>query len=392
MKKYASLMAIVLSMMVIAGCTSHLSRLTPLNLSGDYYNYIQPSFDQYVEETENWLRQNRQFITSNHDKELAMNMPFELAPEQPTNKAVLFVHGLGDSPYSFSDLANTMTEQGFYVQTLLLPGHGSKPQDMMLPSYQDWQTMVDHYANLLKQQYDEVWLGGFSTGANLVTIHAIDQGDIDGLLLFSPGFQTQTPYLEKLTPLVAAFWDGYQTEENNLARYNSAPLNGAIAYSDSATALRNKLKQHTLTIPTLIAISEADSIIDPDVVKNLFETRFENSSNQLIWYGEQQQPNRRIVQKSMHLDQYKISTGSHMSPIFAPSNPYYGDKAEKIMCENSFSSDDTDRCNQGEPVWFSAWGYTESGKIHARLTWNPYYNELENNISRLIQSSTSKEG
>ncbi len=287
-------------MIVSAGCTSNLSRSLPLNLSGDYYNYIQPSFDLYLEETENWLRHNRDFITSNHSKELAMNMPFELTPDQPTNKAVLFVHGLGDSPYSFSDLANTMAEQGFYVQTLLLPGHGSKPQDMMLPSYQDWQITVDHYANQLKQEYDEVWLGGFSTGANLVTIHALDQGDIDGLLLFSPGFQTQTPYLEKLTPpLVAAFWDGYQAAENNLARYNSAPLNGAIAYSDSATALRDKLTLHTLTIPTLIAVSEADSIIDPDVVRNLFETRFKHASNQLIWYGgESKQPNHRIVQKN----------------------------------------------------------------------------------------------
>ncbi len=81
-----------------------------------------------------------------------------------------------------------------------------------------------------------------------------------------------------------------------------------------------------------------------------------------------------------------------MSPIFAPSNPYYGDKAEKIMCENSFSSGDTNRCNNGEPVWFSAWGYKERGKIHARLTWNPYYSELENNISQLVQTSASKEG
>lgn len=377
---------------VSAGCTSSLSRTLPLNQSGDYYNYIQPSFDKYLAETENWLRDNRHYLSANHRKELAMNMPFEQTPNTPTNKAVLFVHGLGDSPYSFSDLANSMSEQGFYVQTLLLPGHGSKPQDMMLPSYQDWQIVVDHYANMLKQEYDEVWLGGFSTGANLVTIHALDHDDVDGLLLFSPGFQSQAPYLEKLTPVVAALWDGYKAEENNLARYNSAPLNGAMAYSDSATTLRTKLAKRILTIPTLIAISEADSIIDPIAVKTLFETHFEHASNQLIWYGESKQNNRSIEQKTMLLGQYRISTGSHMSPIFAPSNPYYGEKAEKIMCENSLSSDETNRCNHGEPVWFSAWGYKEKGKIHARLTWNPYYSELENHISQLVQSSTSKEG
>ncbi|MBR9847694.1 MAG: alpha/beta fold hydrolase, partial [Algicola sp.] len=191
MKNNIYYLAIVILTTVCIGCSSTSISKTPLNQSGDYYNYIQPNFDRYLQETNTWLRNNRQYISSNHDKELDMNMPFEIIPKTATNKAILFVHGLGDSPYSFSDLANSMGEQGFRVQTLMLPGHGSKPEDMMQPSYFDWQAIVDHYANLLKNEYDEVWLGGFSTGANLVTIHAIERGNIQGLLLFSPGFQSQ---------------------------------------------------------------------------------------------------------------------------------------------------------------------------------------------------------
>ncbi|GAL11561.1 lysophospholipase [Vibrio astriarenae] len=308
----APLLGLVFSLI---GCVS--SGQNALQESPDYYNYIQPSFNQYLAVTHEWLSENRAYISKEQDKELAMNMPFDLVPENETNKAVLLVHGLGDSPYSFSDIAPSLQQQGFYVQTLLLPGHGSKPSDLMLPTYRDWQTIVDHYASLLKHEYDEVWLGGFSTGGNLVTIHAIENGNIDGLLLFSPGFQSKAPYLEKLAPLASIFFDGYSTQEDNLARYNSAPLKGAIAYSQSAAKLRDLLRDNRIEIPTLVVLSEADSIIDPEAVHDYYQHHFTHPSNQLLWYGESDIEQDTVTVSSMKLDGLRISTASHMSFVCA---------------------------------------------------------------------------
>ena len=381
-------MLIPLTALVITGCTIFKDTTNaPLNDSADYYQYIQPSYDDYLKITKHWLGENRRFITSNKSKELSMNMPFSLGDKHKVNKAILLVHGLGDSPYTFSDLAYSLQAQGFYVQTLLLPGHGSKPEDLMLPTYQDWQAFVDHYANLLKQDFDNVWLGGFSTGGNLVTIHAIEHGDINGLMLFSPGFQSKTPKLERLAPLAALFFDGYEAEEKNIARYTSAPLKGAIAYSDSAVKLRALLQQTTVTIPTLIAISEADSVVDPFAVKALYLNSFNNAANQLIWYGESTFDNESINSSSMKINALKVSTGSHMSPLFSPRNPYYGMKGEHLMCMNSFNDEANIACENGEEVWFSAWGYEEENKIHARLTWNPYYPALEKSLAKLVINS-----
>ena len=388
MKNLIRLLFVLPLLVVGFGCSNSAYSPAPtLNVSEKYYNYIQPIFADYLQETRTWLTTNRAYITSDHEKEIAMNMPFEMKPEQPTDKAILLVHGLGDSPYSYSDLALTLKEQGFYVQSLLLPGHGSKPDDLMLPNYSDWQDIVDHYANLLKQEYDQVWLSGFSTGGNLVTIHAIEQGDIDGLILFSPGFQSKAPFLEKLAPLASLFIDGFSAEEHNIARYTSAPIHGGIAYSESASKLRELLDENIITIPTLIAMSENDSVVDPKAVEELYIERFNNPYNQFIWYGETPQNIPSIQVKSMKLDNLKISTGSHMSPLYAPSNRYYGQNGERIMCMNSMDDDATARCEKGEEVWFSAWGYEEDGKIHARLTWNPYYTELEESIRLITQSS-----
>ncbi len=64
---------------------------------------------------------------------MALNAPFEIEPKDPSGKAILLVHGLSDSPYSFVDVANKLADQGFLVRVPLLPGHGAKPSDLMLP-------------------------------------------------------------------------------------------------------------------------------------------------------------------------------------------------------------------------------------------------------------------
>lgn len=381
MKASTVVAAVITALLSLTGCVA--SQPEPLYQSESYYNYIQPSFSKYLSVTKQWLADNRGYISEEHGKELAMNMPFELLPERMGNRAILLVHGLGDSPYSFSDLGRTLQQQGFYVQALLLPGHGSKPSDLKLAQYHDWQGIVDHYAKLLKENYDEVWLGGFSTGGNLVTIHSIESGGVDGLILFSPGFQSQAPLMEKLAPLAAVFFDGYTAKEDNMARYNSAPLNGAIAYSDSAARLRELLKKEKIAIPTLIALSEADSIIDPVVVSRLYREHFVYPENQLLWYGETNKAANSATSYSMKLAAMKISTASHMSPLFAPTNPYYGKNPEYRMCMNSMDSDKTTYCEQGGEVWWSAWGYEEEGKVHARLTWNPYYQQLEQTLMQV---------
>jgi len=369
---------------LLAGCASQ-RQLQPLHQSAQYYDYIQPSFAEYLEVSHQWLRLNRGFITKDIDKELAMNGPYQLKPKQTTDKAILLVHGLGDSPYSFSDLSQSLVKLGFHVQVLLLPGHGSKPEDLMLPSYLDWQQIVDHYAGLLKQEYGQVWLGGFSTGANLVTINAIQQQDVEGLLLFSAGFQSQAPYLEKLTPLLASFREwGWRGRETNLAKYT--PLNGAVAYTQSASRLRDLIKQRGLSIPTLMIQSELDSVIDANAVKGLFLEHISHPKSKMLWYGEAKQVEKAVEQYSMVLPDKRVSTGSHMGVLFSPTNSYYGFSGEKRVCQNGLEEEQRLYCENGGDVWYSAWGIQRQGKIHARLTWNPYYAELEQEIASITEA------
>lgn len=376
---------LLLAFLTVLTACSIRTAYTPLDQSPDYYPYIQSSFDEYAAVSKNWLKAHRQFISDDEDKELQMNAPYSLG-NPDSDKAVLLVHGLADSPYSFSDIAPSLVQMGFYVQVLLLPGHGSKPQDMMLPDYRDWQGIVDHYGQDLVDHYETVWLGGFSTGANLVTHFAIESGAVDGLLLFSPGFKSKAPFLERFTPLVASVTDwGWRSEENNLARYQSSAVNGANAYVKSAIAVRDLIKSNGIDIPALVVMSEQDSVIDAQGTYALVNDYFHHPRKKMLWFGDEPPIAPWIASFPAAVPQDRIVSSSHMSVLFAEDNDYYGMTGEKRYCENTVLKSKVAECEQAERVWYGAWGATHDDDPVARLTWNPFYSQMESAIREVTQ-------
>jgi esterase/lipase len=124
----------------------------------------QSSFAQYAAETSDWMARNRHFVTENHAEELSFHTPFEVRPEGEIRGAVLLVHGLGDSPWTFKDIAKRLAAEGYLVRTVILPGHGTKPADMIGVSDASWQRAVDEQMALLKKESGNVWIGGSNSG------------------------------------------------------------------------------------------------------------------------------------------------------------------------------------------------------------------------------------
>ena len=84
-----------------------------------------------------------------------LNSPFEKKPiNQKASKGILLVHGLGDSPGYFQDLAQELVSQGFLVRTVLLAGHASKPADLINVEFEQWENLVNHL--LLHMDIDEI--------------------------------------------------------------------------------------------------------------------------------------------------------------------------------------------------------------------------------------------
>lgn len=144
----------------------------------------QTSFADYQQQTRAWVNGHRAFQTLDKPTELAWNTPQEWRPVGTPRKGILLIHGLGDSPGSFIDIAPRLARQGFLVRTVLLPGHGTRPADMLNVSVDDWRRVVSEQAQILSREVPELWLGGFSTGANLALEYAMQHQQVNGMLLF----------------------------------------------------------------------------------------------------------------------------------------------------------------------------------------------------------------
>ncbi|KFC51517.1 hypothetical protein DK37_13655 [Halomonas sp. SUBG004] len=351
--------------------------------SGSLPPYDQESYDQYVRETRAWIANNRAFVSEDRDLEIALNTPFELRPDKPAKRGILLVHGLGASPWYFIDIATAMANDGWLVRSILLPGHGTRPADLMLADNEDWEKIISHHAALLAAEVDELWLGGFSTGGNLVTSHAFTDGNVDGLLLFSPGFYPGSSYLF-LAPALAYFWDWLDIDdEDNIATYQSLPTHGASLYYRTVSTVQKNLDTAHFDKPVLITMSQHDSVLDPNATLTAFQNRFPNRKSRFVWYGDTPQnlDDPRVTAFASHLPDRQISTFSHMNVLFAPENTYYGQVGSYLMLENG--QDGLTPPDDPETLWFGAWGLNDAEKYHARLTWNPYFDELLDDIREI---------
>ena len=350
-------------------------------------------YSQYLKQVEQFIRANRTFVSQDRESEIAMNMPFECGTHV-RDTGMLLVHGLGDSPYFFRDVAKSLCQAGIRVRTLLLPGHGTKPGDMLTVNYEQWQSETNFHIEVFSQKVDTLFIGGFSTGANLTTIASFYRDDIAGLVHFSPAFKSRffvsrlAPYIDSLFP-----WPNVENEDNP-SRYNSTAMPGFAAYQESVNRLQHLFNQRSesqrvLKLPVLMVLAEQDSVVDTEVVAKQFTQNFTHQSKCLIWQGETPPavPDNQVIMQTMKLPARHISAASHMSALFSPDNSLYGAQSRFRICDNGQGSEREAQCAAGEPVWFGPWGYNEDDKVHARLTYNPYFRDMIRQILAFTNKS-----
>jgi len=361
----------VLALVLSTGCASEVGK--------SHHPIRYESFAAYESHTLQRVTARRGSDRSNSLPMANLNAPQEWRPVGEARGGVLLVHGLGDSPWSFHDLAPELARQGFLVRSVLLPGHGTVPEDMLEVTLEDWRRTVAEQTALLKRDAGLVFLGGFSTGANLVLDEAYSTQGVAGLLLFSPAFRSSVPF-GWVTPLLRHLrpWLVHPDTETETipVRYSNVPTNGFAQFYRSSLLAQKHLASGSFDKPVLMVLAASDSVVDTEHAVATFRTRFLNPASRLVWYGappQGTQADERILTRPDSLPTLRISQFSHMGVLFAPDNPLYGRNGTLRLCRNSRDMQATKACRESSEIWFSEWGYHEQGKIHARLTFNPYF-------------------
>lgn len=354
------------------------------------------SFEQHRALAVQRLAADRRMADHGAEEEIEWNAPREWRPRGEPRGGVLLIHGLGDSPWTFSDIGPALAEDGYIARAVLLPGHGSKPEDMLDVTYEDWQRVADQQVRDLLRETDTVFVGGFSTGANLAVVSAIRTPQVSGMLLFSPGIRARTGLgavtipLRHVVPWVMGRPEAGRTMQSEV-RYSGVPTNGLAQFHRSSRAARRALARGDFAKPVLMVVASGDSVLDTDYLAALFSDRFPHPASRLVWYGDAPEEgfgDRRIHRVDDRMPALRISQFSHMGVMHSPANPLYGIDGELRICRNSRREEDTRACEAGSEVWYADWGYREPGKVHARLTFNPLF-EWQAGIMRSVLQQAS---
>ena len=100
---------------------------------------------------------------------------------------VLLVHGFTGAPPSMRPWGEFLHSKGYTVRVPLLPGHGSKAEDLNEVTWQEWPDKVTKELSELQNTCDTIFLFGLSMGGGIVlNVAESNNVAIKGIVLVNP--------------------------------------------------------------------------------------------------------------------------------------------------------------------------------------------------------------
>ncbi|WP_022944961.1 alpha/beta hydrolase [Pseudoalteromonas ruthenica] len=385
-----------------------------------------PSFATYLRRANQWLKthnprahtpcpvntatvqllQQQQQLPANTQVHHLLS-PFELRQHNNDKVALLF-HGLTDSPFSYHSLAAYFYRQGFTVQTVLLPGHGSAAAQLQDTEFSQWQQLARYAINRAANEFEQVVIGGYSTGAALAMAELVaepDRANIRALMLWSPASEphNKNGWLAKWIDRVPFVNWIDKDADIDFAKYESFPFAAAaLAHQAMSRISQDALTEAELpNIPLFVVQSEVDTTIDARATLNMLKVwhdpqkRPQTRHDMLVFYG-QQQAAKALLGAAFDIRSYSCQRGqppcedvidiSHIGVVNAPQHPYYGRQGLYRNCGSYLEDDDRYRqCKVGEVIVGerTAANLSQQRPLK-RLTYNPFYAQLEQDMSAFL--------
>ncbi|GEO79956.1 hypothetical protein ROR02_00870 [Pararhodospirillum oryzae] len=204
---------------------------------------------------------------------------------------VLLIHGLSDSPFTMRDLGTTLAtlpERCLLVRSILLPGHGTVPGDLLRVDENAWRAAVRYGVESFADRVDRVHVVGYSLGATLAVDLVLNAKPttpaVASLVLLAPALGADNRFPIHKIPfgfdmfagglaLAAGFGperDWLRIDEDlDFARYESFPL---VSLRQLMTLMGETVAApRPLPMPVFMAVAAEDSVIDTKAALTFFE-------------------------------------------------------------------------------------------------------------------------
>lgn len=179
---------------------------------------------------------------------------------------VLLCHGFTGSPQSLRPWAEHLAERGLTVSLPLLPGHGTRWEDMALTGWQDWYAEVDRALRTLRDRCERVFVAGLSMGGALALRLAAKHGeDVAGVVVVNPankvhGLSAYTlPVSRHFVRTTKGIASDIAKEGGAEIGYDRVPLHAAHSLRTFFRLVDGELPQ--VTQPLLLLRSAQDHIV-----------------------------------------------------------------------------------------------------------------------------------
>ncbi|MDX2530006.1 alpha/beta hydrolase [Streptomyces europaeiscabiei] len=181
---------------------------------------------------------------------------------------VLLCHGFTGSPQSLRPWAEHLAARGLTVALPLLPGHGTRWEDLRPTGWQDWYAEVDRELRALRERCAHVFVAGLSMGGALALRLAAKHGDaVAGVMVVNPANKVHGPAAHAL-PLLRHFVPTTKGITSDIAKegveevgYSHVPLHAAHSLRNFLRLVDGELPQ--VTQPLLLLHSPRDHVVPP---------------------------------------------------------------------------------------------------------------------------------
>lgn len=182
--------------------------------------------------------------------------------------AVLLCHGFTGSPQSLRPWAEHLAAQGLTVSLPLLPGHGTRWEDLRITGWQDWYAEVDRELRLLCERREKVFVAGLSMGGALALRLAAKHGDaVSGVVVVNPANKVHglaahaLPVVRHLVPATKGIASDIAKPDSRELGYDRVPLHAAHSLRQFFRIVDGELPQ--VTQPVLLLHSPQDHVVPP---------------------------------------------------------------------------------------------------------------------------------
>ena len=203
--------------------------------------------------------------------------------ESDGDRALLLLHGSGDTPQTLRHLGGRLNGQGFTVRAPLLPGHGRGLRDFASATAADYVHAARAELDGLLERFHWVGVLGLSMGGALAARLTAESPEVRVLILLAP-YLTPPPSVA-LIGRMAPVWSlavpyvggrgGGESVHDPVARaasyaYGAFPPSAVRALCATAAAGRRALS--SITVPTLVVNSRQDNRIPPGLAETATAT------------------------------------------------------------------------------------------------------------------------